>query len=334
MIRFSVLDLCPIVQGGNTSQALDETRRLAQAAERSDFTRFWLAEHHGMPGIASAATSLVISEAARSTTKIRVGSGGIMLPNHSPLVIAEQFGTLEALYPGRIDLGLGRAPGSDKATAKALRRDLDAGAHTFPNDIVELQGLLGSNPGRHTPVAIPGTGSEVPIWILGSSLFSAHLAAKLGLPYAFASHFAPDMLLEALEIYRKNFRASVQLEQPYTIAAAMASVATTDAVARHNFTSVQQNFVNLRRDARSPLSPPIESPESAWSPIERHFVDHMLRYAVVGSFERAESQLSEFLAATQADEIMFSFPLFSFEAREKSVELLGKLRPRLLLATS
>lgn len=333
MIRFSILDLCPIVAGGDTYQALDETRRLAQAAEQNEFTRFWLAEHHGMPGIASAATSLVISEAARATNKIRVGSGGIMLPNHSPLIIAEQFGTLEALYPNRIDLGLGRAPGTDQKTSKALRRDLDAGAHTFPNDIVELQRLLGSESATSSPIAIPGVGSEVPMWILGSSLYSAHLAAKLGLPYAFASHFAPDMLLEALKIYRKNFKASKQLDTPYTIAAVMASVAETDEEAKQHFTSVQQNFINLRRDARGPLSPPIESPEKKWSPIERYFVDTMLRYAVVGNPTNAKASLSQFLSATQVDEIMFSLPLYSFEARANSIIHLGKIRESLLQTT-
>lgn len=328
MTAFSILDLCPIVEGGDASQALAETRQMAGAAEQAGFTRFWLAEHHGMAGIASAATALVIAEAGHATDRIRIGSGGIMLPNHSPLVIAEQFGTLEALFPGRVDLGIGRAPGTDVATARALRRNLEAGANSFPDDIVELQRLLGE-PGGHPLTAVPGAGSNVPVWILGSSLYSAHLAAALGLPYAFASHFAPDQLGEALAIYRDRFTPSAQLDAPHVMAAVMGVMAETDGEAELLFTTLQQTFVNMRRNTRGKMPEPVESMDGIWSDMERIAVDHTLRYAVVGGPETASRKMRTFIAETGADEIMVSMPIHSIAARLDSVKLFGRMRESL-----
>ncbi|MDP2732106.1 MAG: LLM class flavin-dependent oxidoreductase, partial [Hoeflea sp.] len=256
------------------------------------------------------------------------GSGGIMLPNHSPLVIAEQFGTLEALFPGRVDLGLGRAPGTDMNTARALRRNLEAGAQSFPDDILELQHWLGE-PDDAKLIAIPGAGSHVPLWILGSSLYSAHLAAALGLPYAFASHFAPDMLFEALDIYRAQFTPSAQLKAPYVMAAVMGVMADTDDEAAWLFTTLQQTFVNMRRNARGKMPPPVESMDGFWTEMERVTVEHTLRYAVVGGPESAKEQMQAFIKATKADEIMISMPIHSLDARLKSVDLFGQMRTSL-----
>lgn len=328
MTAFSILDLCPIVEGGDASQALAQTRQMAETAEQAGFTRFWLAEHHGMAGIASAATALVIAEAGHATSTIRIGSGGIMLPNHSPLVIAEQFGTLEALFPGRVDLGLGRAPGTDVATARALRRNLEAGANSFPDDIVELQHLLGE-PGKHPLTAIPGAGSNVPIWILGSSLYSAHLAAALGLPYAFASHFAPDLLGEALAIYRDRFTPSAQLKAPYVMAAVMGVMAETDDEAAFLYTTLQQTFVNMRRNARGKMPRPVGSMDGVWSQMEKIAVEHTLRYAVVGGPDTAKARMRDFIAETGADEIIISMPIHAIGARLKSVQLFGRMRESL-----
>lgn len=328
MTAFSILDLCPIVEGGDASQALAQIRQMAETAEQAGFTRFWLAEHHGMAGIASAATALVIAEAGHATSTIRIGSGGIMLPNHSPLVIAEQFGTLEALFPGRVDLGLGRAPGTDVATARALRRNLEAGASSFPDDIVELQQLLGE-PGNHPLTAIPGAGSNVPIWILGSSLYSAHLAAALGLPYAFASHFAPDLLGEALAIYRDRFTPSAQLEAPYVMAAVMGVMAETDDEAAFLYTTLQQTFVNMRRNARGKMPRPVESMDGVWSQMEKIAVEQTLRYAVVGGPDTAKARMRDFIAETGADEIIISMPIHAIGARLKSVQLFGRMRESL-----
>tara|TARA_R110002020_G_scaffold316361_10_gene531567 strand:- start:7203 stop:8189 length:987 start_codon:yes stop_codon:yes gene_type:complete len=328
MTAFSILDLCPVVEGGTVGEALATTRLMAKRAEDAWFTRFWLAEHHGMKGIASAATSLVIAEAGHATSTIRIGSGGIMLPNHSPLVIAEQFGTLEALFPGRVDLGLGRAPGTDMNTARALRRNLETGANSFPDDILELQHWLGE-PDDTKLIAIPGAGSHVPLWILGSSLYSAHLAAALGLPYAFASHFAPDMLFEALDIYREKFTASAQLDSPYVMAAAMGVMADTDAEAAYLFTTLQQTFVNMRRNARGQMPRPLDTMDGFWTESEKIAVDHTLRYAVVGGPETATRQMLSFIDATNADEIMISMPIHSSQARLKSVDLFGKIRETL-----
>lgn len=328
MTAFSILDLCPIVEGGTISDALAATPLMAKRAEDAGYTRFWLAEHHGMKGIASAATALVIAEAGHATSTIRIGSGGVMLPNHSPLVIAEQFGTLEALFPGRVDLGLGRAPGTDMNTARALRRNLETGAQSFPDDILELQHWLGE-PDDTKLIAIPGAGSHVPLWILGSSIYSAHLAAALGLPYAFASHFAPDMLLEALEIYRDKFTPSAQLDAPFVMAAVMGVMADTDDEAAHLFTTLQQTFVNMRRNTRGKMPPPIETMDGYWNEMEKINVEHMLRYSVVGGPESAKAQMQDFIKATQADEIMISMPIHSLDARLKSVDLFGKLREAL-----
>ncbi|AJY46370.1 LLM class flavin-dependent oxidoreductase [Martelella endophytica] len=326
MTAFSILDLCPVVEGGTVPEALDATRQMARQAEASGFTRFWLAEHHGMTGIASAATSLVISEAARATKTIRVGSGGIMLPNHSPLVIAEQFGTLEALYPGRIDLGLGRAPGTDMNTARALRRNLEAGAETFPNDIVELQTLMSEPQEGQRLIANPGAGANVPIYILGSSTYSAHLAAMLGLPYAFASHFAPDMLFEALHIYRSNFRPSNQLDKPYVIVGVMAALADTDEEADYHFTSALQSFVALRRNARGKTPRPVESMDGLWTEMEKMSIEHTFQFAIVGGPEKAKAKMERFVADTKADEVIISVPVHSVEARLKSVAMFGEMR--------
>jgi luciferase family oxidoreductase group 1 len=328
MTAFSILDLCPIVEGGTASDALASTRAMAKQAEDAGFTRFWLAEHHGMKGIASAATALVIAEAGHATSTIRIGSGGIMLPNHSPLVIAEQFGTLDALFPGRVDLGLGRAPGTDMNTARALRRNLEVGANSFPNDIVELQHYLGE-PQEGMLLAVPGAGSHVPLWILGSSIYSAHLAAALGLPYAFASHFAPDMLLEALDIYRNKFTPSAQLDAPYVMAATMGVMADSDTEAEYLFTSVQQTFVNMRRNARGKMPRPVDTMDGFWSELERVAVEHTLRYAVVGGPETAKRKMQAFIAATKADEIMISMPIHAIDARLKSVDHFGRLRTSL-----
>ncbi|MGF9692113.1 LLM class flavin-dependent oxidoreductase [Rhizobium sp. 0TCS1.26] len=325
MIPFSILDLSPVAEGNSVGQALDESRQLAQAAEELGYNRVWLAEHHGMPGIASAATSVVIGHIGAATKRIRIGSGGVMLPNHSPLVIAEQFGTLEALFPGRVDLGLGRAPGTDMRTARALRRNLDAGAENFPHDIVELQHYLG-NPTDDQPIlAVPGIQSPIPIWLLGSSLYSAHLAAALGLPYAFASHFAPDMLMDALAIYRERFQPSATLDEPYAMVGVMGVVADSDAQAQHLFTSAQQQFVNLRRNIRSQFPRPVDTMDPLWSEMERINVEHTLRYAAVGSPETVNAKLAGFLAETGADELIISMPVHDIGARLRSAELFAGL---------
>jgi luciferase family oxidoreductase group 1 len=325
MIPFSILDLSPVPEGLEVRDALDQSRRMAIQAEASGYNRLWLAEHHGMPGIASAATSVVIGHVAAATSRIRVGSGGIMLPNHSPLVIAEQFGTLAALFPGRIELGLGRAPGTDMRTARALRRNLDAGAENFPHDIVELQRLLGEPTEDQPILAIPGANSNVPLWLLGSSLYSAHLAAALGLPYAFASHFAPDMLLDAVAIYRERFQPSETLDKPYVMVGVMGVAADTDEEAARHFTSAQQQFINLRRNVRGKFPEPVETMDGLWNDMERMSVEHTLRYAAVGSPATVEKQLADFLAETAADELIISMPVHDIAARLRSVELFAGL---------
>lgn len=325
MIPFSILDLSPIGEGQSVSDALDASRRLAQKAEECGYSRLWLAEHHGMPGIASAATSLVIGHVGAATSRIRIGSGGVMLPNHSPLVIAEQFGTLAALFPGRVDLGLGRAPGTDMRTAQALRRNLDAGAESFPHDILELKRLLGPQDEGHAIRAVPGMDTNIPIWLLGSSLYSAHLAAALGLPYAFASHFAPDSLLDAIAIYRERFQPSEQLDRPYVMVGAMAVAAETDPEARRLFTSSQQQFINLRRNVRTPFPKPVDTMDGLWSDMERIGVEHTLRYAAVGSRNTVASKLKAFIAETQADELILSMPIHDVEERLRSVEIFASL---------
>lgn len=330
MIPFSILDLSPIAEGHTVTEALDASRRMAVKAEDCGYNRFWLAEHHGMPGIASAATSVVIGHVGAATKRIRIGSGGIMLPNHAPLVIAEQFGTLEALFPGRVDLGLGRAPGTDMRTARALRRNMEAGTESFPHDIIELRRLLGAPSEDQAVLAVPGMRSHVPLWLLGSSLYSAHLAAALGLPYAFASHFAPDQLMEAISIYRERFEPSDELDKPYVMVGIMGVAAETDAEAEHLFTSSQQQFVNLRRNVRKPFPRPIETMEGYWSEVERYGVEHTLRYAVVGAAATARNKLAEFLKMTGADELIVSMPIHSVEQRLRSVEIFADLREKML----
>ena len=326
MIPFSILDLSPIAEGHTITEALEASRLLAIKAEDCGYNRFWLAEHHGMPGIASAATSVVIGHVGAATKRIRIGSGGIMLPNHAPLVIAEQFGTLEALFPGRVDLGLGRAPGTDMRTARALRRNMEAGAESFPHDIIELKRLLGEPSDDQAVLAVPGMRSHVPLWLLGSSLYSAHLAAALGLPYAFASHFAPDQLMEAITIYRERFQPSEELDQPYVMVGIMGVAAETDAEAQRLFTSSQQQFVNLRRNVRKPFPKPVETMDGIWNEVERYGVEHTLRYAVVGAPATAKSRLKSFLETTGADELIISMPIHSVEARLRSTEIFAKLR--------
>lgn len=325
MIPFSILDLSQISDGSTISDALASSAKMAQRAEANGYSRYWLAEHHGMPGIASAATSLVISHVGAATQKIRVGSGGIMLPNHSPLVIAEQFGTLEALYPGRVDLGLGRAPGTDMATARALRRHQEAGVESFPNDIIELQRLLGTPDDSQRILAVPGMNSHVPIWLLGSSLYSAQLAAQLGLPYAFASHFAPELLFDALHLYRTHFRPSEAYAKPHTMVGVMGVAADTDAEADYLYTSMQQSFANLRRNVRKPFPRPDYDAVANLTPDEQAMIDHMLRFAMVGSPATIEKRLGSFLDQTQADELIISMPIHSVAARLKSVDLFAGL---------
>jgi luciferase family oxidoreductase group 1 len=327
VIPFSVLDLSPIRQGDTPAQALANSLDLARHAEQWGYLRFWLAEHHNMPGIASAATAVVIAHVAGGTHSIRVGSGGVMLPNHAPLIIAEQFGTLAALFPGRIDLGLGRAPGTDQTTARALRRNLAAGAETFPADVAELQRLLGPEQPGDSVRAVPGTGSEVPIWLLGSSLYSAELAAAMGLPFAFASHFAPAALFEALDLYHRNFRPSARLERPYAMAALSVIAAETDDEARRLFTSLQQQFINLRRGMPTQLQPPIDNP--AWQPWELAMMSEILAYAIVGSREVVRERLREFLRVTGIDELMVTAQIYDHQARLRSFEMVSQVREEL-----
>jgi len=321
----SVLDLAPIVEGGTVSGALRNSLDLAQHAERWGYRRFWLAEHHNASGIASAATAVVIAHVAAGTQTIRVGAGGIMLPNHAPLVIAEQFGTLAALHQGRIDLGLGRAPGTDQLTMLALRRDqVGAGVDTFPQDVLELQALLGDPQPGQAVRAIPGMGSHVPLWILGSSLYGAQLAAALGLPYAFASHFAPDALLPALQIYRDRFEPSEQLQQPHAMVAANVIAADDDVEARRLFTSVQQSFTNVLRGRRGQLPPPIEDIETYWTPEEKFRVSSMLQRSFVGSLETVRNGLDSFVDETAADELIVATAVHDHAARLRSYEILSE----------
>jgi len=320
MVPLSVLDLAPIVEGGDAALALRRSLDLAQHAERLGYRRFWLAEHHGMPGIASAATAVVIGHVAAGTSTIRVGAGGVMLPNHAPLVIAEQFGTLASLFPGRIDLGLGRAPGSDQVAVRALRRSPLA-AETFPEDVVELMNYFRpARPGQGVR-AVPGEGLDVPIWILGSSLFGAQLAAELGLPYAFASHFAPAGLTQALELYRARFRPSAQLERPYVMLGINIFAAETDAEGRRLFTSLQQAFVNLRRGHPGRLPPPDEGLLERLTPGDLHLVNEMLSYTVAGSPPTVRRGLEAIVARTGADELMLTSQIYDHDARLRSYEL-------------
>ena len=325
MVDLAVLDLAPVAEGKTPADAFKNARDLAQHVEGWGYTRYWVAEHHNMVGIASAATSVVIGHIAGSTAKIRVGAGGIMLPNHSPLIIAEQFGTLESLYPGRIDLGLGRAPGTDQQTWRALRREASA-SERFPQDVIELQALFAPVQPGQAIQAVPGAGLNVPLWILGSSLFGSHLAAMLGLPYAFASHFAPDALYQALEVYRSRFEPSAQLDKPYAIAGVNVIVAETDAEARRLFSSIQQRFTDMFRKDRGFLKPPIDDIETYWTPTEKLQASRMLSCSFVGSPKTVESELNQFTAKTGVDELMVASAIYDHAARLRSYELLAELQ--------
>lgn len=322
MTQLSVLDLAFVTEGATPAQALKNTLDLAQHAEDWGYHRFWLAEHHNMIGIASAATSVVIGYVAAATRSIRIGAGGIMLPNHSPLVIAEQFGTLATLFPDRIDLGLGRAPGTDPATVRALRRNLDS-ADSFPQDVAELRALFAPPQAGQAVLAIPGAGLQVPLWILGSSLYGAQLAAALGLPYAFASHFAPDALMQALEVYRANFRPSDQLQRPRVMVAVNVVTADSESAARRLFTSMQQQVANLVRGTRGKLPPPIDDIADYWSPFEREQVERMLACSFIGSPAGVREGLEDFIARTQADEVIVTSAIYDHGARLRSYELLA-----------
>lgn len=325
MIPLSILDLAPIVEGATAADALHNSLDLARHAERLGFKRFWLAEHHNMPGIASAATAVVIGYVAGGTSTIRVGAGGIMLPNHAPLVIAEQFGTLAALYPGRIDLGLGRAPGTDQRTARALRRERFAdAADSYPQDVQELRGYFKPAVPGQAVRAVPGAGLDVPIWLLGSSLGSARLAAAWGLPFAFASHFAPAMMMDALALYRSTFQPSDVLEKPYAMAAVNAIAADTDAEAKRLFTSLQTQFMRMYHGTPGQLPPPIDDPAHRWEPWELAALEANLSCSVVGSPDTVRKGLEDFAARTGADEIMTTAMVYDHAARVRSMEIVAE----------
>ncbi|WP_227936307.1 LLM class flavin-dependent oxidoreductase [Alkalihalobacillus deserti] len=324
-IKLSILDLAPIVTGGTPADSFHNTLNLAQHVEKLGFHRFWLAEHHNMPGIASSATSVLIGYVASGTSTIRVGSGGIMLPNHAPLIVAEQFGTLESLYPGRIDLGLGRAPGTDQAAVRALRRDI-RGDHDFPQDLEELRSFFKSSPEAHPTVrAVPGEGLNIPIWLLGSSGFSAQLAGQLGLPFAFASHFSPDNTLAALELYRKCFKPSEVLQEPYVMVGVNVIAADTDKEALRLATSHQQRLLKRIRGYSTPLDRPVESMDEIWSAYEKGVVEQQLRSSINGSVEVVKEKLQAFLDETQADEMMINTSVYDHEARLRSYTILANL---------
>jgi luciferase family oxidoreductase group 1 len=327
-VPFSVLDLAPVPEGSSVSDSLRNTLDLARRVEALGYSRFWLAEHHNMVGIASAATAVLVGHVAGGTKTIRVGSGGVMLPNHSPLVVAEQFGTLEALYPGRIDLGLGRAPGTDQLTMRALRRNFAAAPEDFPRDVEELRAYFAPARAGQLVRAVPGAGLEVPLWLLGSSLYSARLAAELGLPFAFASHFAPDYLTHALEVYREGFRPSRQLKEPYAMACLNVFAAETDEEARRLFTSLQQAFVNLRRGRPGQLPPPVETLEGVASDMELAGAGHALRYSVVGAPATVRRGIESFLHLTGVDELMLTSQIFDHAARLRSFEIVAAVRER------
>ena len=329
-VPLSVLDLAPVPQGADAAQAFKSSLDLAQHAEKWGYQRYWMAEHHNMTGIASAATSVLLGYIAGGTKTIRVGSGGVMLPNHSPLVIAEQFGTLATLYPNRVDLGLGRAPGTDQRTMIALRRHLSGEVDNFPKDVQELQLYFGEVQPQQAVQAVPGQGLHVPIWLLGSSLYSAQLAAALGLPFAFASHFAPDMLYQALAIYRSKFQPSAQFEKPYAMVCINAIGADTDEEARRMFTSNQQQFINLRRGMPGKLPAPVDNIESLWSASERFGVDNALRMSVVGNKDTLRQGLQSILRETQADELMINGQIFDHQARLHSFEIVAGLQDDLV----
>ncbi|MFU0506878.1 LLM class flavin-dependent oxidoreductase [Pseudaminobacter sp. NGMCC 1.201702] len=329
MIPLSVLDLAPIAEGGTASQSLAHTLDLARHAERLGYRRYWLAEHHNMPGIASAATAVVIGHVAAGTRSIRVGAGGIMLPNHAPLVIAEQFGTLAALHPGRIDLGIGRAPGTDMNTARALRRNLEAGVDSFPQDVVELINYFAPAEAGQRVRAVPGEGQEVPVWILGSSLYGAQLAAILGLPYAFASHFAPAEMEHALEVYRSRFKPSERLQKPYVMLGLNVFAAETDEEAKFHFSSLQQAFVNLRSGRPGQLPAPVKNYDADLDPVAKSVLASALSCAVVGSLQTVKEGLEAFIKRTGADELMVTAQIFDHAARVRSFEILAEAHRQL-----
>ena len=320
MIPYSLLDLAPVTEGSDIRQAFANTLDLARNAERFGYRRYWLAEHHNMPGIASAATAVLIGHVAGGTSTIRVGAGGIMLPNHSPLQVAEQFGTLASLYPDRIDLGLGRAPGTDQATVRALRR-YHEGADAFPHDVAELLGYFReAKPGQ--PVrAVPGAGIEVPVWLLGSSLFSARLSAVMGLPFAFASHFAPDAMDEALALYHREFTPSARLAKPHAMLALNVVAAETDAEARRLFTTQQQAFAKLRRGDIGLVPPPIDDIDSWWTPQEKAGVERALGCAVVGDADTVRKGIAAFIDRHRPDELLLTANIFDHTARVRSFEM-------------
>ena len=324
MVPFSVLDLAPIPQGANAGWALRNALDLARHAQRLGYRRFWMAEHHSMPGIASAATAVALAYVGAGTETIRIGAGGIMLPNHAPLVIAEQFGTLESLFPGRVDLGLGRAPGTDRAAAQALRRNLHSDENQFPRDVVELIDYFRVSDGTRRVRAVPGEGLAIPVWILGSSLFGAQLAAMLGLPYAFASHFAPGQMMEALHVYREMFRPSAQLDRPYVMLGFNAFAAETDEEAELLATSLQQAFVQLRTGAPTALPPPVRGYKETLPAPMRAMLDEVLSCSAIGSPARVAEQIRAFVARTGADELMITSQVFDHRARLRSFEIVGQ----------
>ena len=325
MIPFSILDLSPVTEGSDPAQSFRNSLSLARHGEKLGYRRYWLAEHHGMPGIASAAPAVLLAHIGAGTSTIRIGAGGVMLPNHSPLVIAEQFGTLESLYPGRIDLGLGRAPGSDQRTAQALRRDLQSDSDQFPQDVIELMDFMSKEP-RQPVLAVPGRGLEVPVWILGSSTFGAQLAAHLGLPYAVASHFAPQQLMQAIRIYRETFKPSAQLAKPYVMLGFNVFAAETDEEAQFRATSWQQAFVNLRSGRPGRLPPPVAGYRQKVGPAENALLDSVLSCSAVGSRDTVRAGIQAFVERTGADELMITSQVFDHEARLRSYEILAELR--------
>jgi luciferase family oxidoreductase group 1 len=325
MIPLSILDLAIVTEGSNPKEAIEHSRNLAQRAEKLGYQRFWMAEHHNMENIASSATSILLGHIADATEKIRVGSGGIMLPNHSPLIIAEQFGTLATLYPNRVDLGLGRAPGTDQLTANAIRSDRMQEVRNFPQNVRQLQKYLSSNNSESKVRAFPGEGTEVPIWLLGSSTDSAFLAAELGLPYAFASHFAPQQLIPALRIYRERFKPSDQLEEPYFMPCVNVIASETDEQAEFLSTSMLQMFMGVVTGDRSPMKPPVDSMDGIWNEHTRYAVKQMLAYSFIGSAESVKSDIEQFLEHTGADELMVSTYIFDHEQRIRSYELLAEV---------
>jgi luciferase family oxidoreductase group 1 len=325
MIPFSILDLSPVAMGSDAAQSRRNTLDLARHAEGWGYRRYWLAEHHGMPGIASAATSVVICHVASGTSTIRVGAGGIMLPNHSPLVVAEQFGTLESLFPGRIDLGLGRAPGSDQLTAQALRRNLASDPEQFPRDVQELMGYFAPPASGQRIMAVPGAGLKVPVWILGSSLFGAHVAAALGLSFAFASHFAPAMMMQALDVYRARFRPSEQLDRPYVMLGFNVFASESDAQARFLASSMQQAFVNLRSGRPTQLPPPLEGYENQLPPAAKALLADVLTCSAVGARDAVRDALTAFIGRTQPDELMITSQIFEHSLRLRSYEITAEI---------